>query len=412
MTTLVIAEAYPWPAVDGYKLRLSNMIAGLLLRGPVDFLCLDGSGRARDAAPAGVRVIDAPEGPELSIRAWGPTWLRSTDPRRLLRRDFGEARRVLADLDMAAYDVTFFSHVDSWYRTYDLVPGPAILDFDNLEDLLMAGIRRMGPAIHPGDSAAARAREAARWTIGSGFDLVDERRWRDVQLRAAATVDRVAVCSEIDIERSGCANAVELPNGYELGWTPADHIDVAAPNAPVFLFVGLLGYQPNIDAARWFATDILPIVRRSLPGARFRIVGRHAESVQGLGALDGVEVVGDVASLEPELTGADVSVVPLRSGAGTRLKVVEAMANRLPVVSTSIGCEGIDVDRDVHLLVADDAAAFAAACVRMSSDRAIRERIIEAGAARYEERYRWDAIRDHVRELADEVAAGGTRANG
>jgi len=405
MTSLCIAEAYPWPAVDGYKLRLSNLIEGLLLVGPVDFLCLDGSGRDRDPAPDGVTVVDAPEGPELPLRSWLREWVRSPDPRRLVRRDFSAARRVLPALDHDRYDVTFFSHVDSWYRTHDLVPGPAFLDFDNLEDLLMAGIRRMGPATQPGDAAAGRVKETARWTIGSGFDLVDERRWRDVQLRAAATVDRVLVCSEVDIARSGCSNAVEIPNGYELAWTPADHVAVHDAAAPVFLFVGLMGYQPNIDAVRWFATDVLPIVRRSIPGATFRIVGRHCETIASLDALPGVVVVGDVESLRPELERADVSVVPLRSGAGTRLKVVEAMANRLPIVSTPIGAEGIDVTPGRHLLEATAAEEFAAHCALVARNGSLRADLIAAGAARYDERYRWSTIREQVAGLARDVAA-------
>lgn len=404
MTSLCIAEAYPWPAVDGYKLRLSNMIGGLLENGPVDFLCLDGSGRHRDPAPPGVTVIDAPESPELPAKAWMPRWVRSPDPRRLVRRDFAAARRVLPTLDLDAYDVTFFSHVDSWHQTHDLVTGPSLLDFDNLENLLAAGIRRRGPIVAPGDGVPTRAIATGRWVIASGFDLVDERRWDRVQRRAAADVGRVLVCSEVDIERSGCANAVEVPNGYELAWPAADHRAVLDPDHPVFLFVGLMGYGPNVDAVRWFATEILPLVRATLPGAEFRVVGRHAESVESLGALPGVTIVGSVDSLQPEMERADVSVVPLRSGAGTRLKVVEAMANRLPLVSTAIGCEGIDVTDGEHLLVADDAAAFARRCIEAVTDGRLRITLVESAEQRWTDRYRWSSIRGNVARIAREVA--------
>lgn len=409
--SLCIAEAYPWPSVDGYRLRLANMIGGLLERGPVDFLCLDGSGRARDVAPDGVSVIDAPESPEHPMRTWMPAWVRSPDPRRLVRRDFSAARRVLPTLDWDRYDVTFFSHVDSWYQTHDLVRGPSLLDFDNLEDLLMAGIRRNGPEFAPDDGALARSKEAARWAIASGFDVVDERRWARIQRRAASFVDRVFVCSEIDIERSGCPNAVEVPNGYELAWTPGDHTDVLDRRRPVFVFVGLMGYQPNIDAARWFASEILPEIRRRIPEAEFRIVGRHAESVQSLGSLPGVTVVGAVDFLQPVLAGADVAVVPLRSGAGTRLKVVEAMANRLPIVTTSIGCEGIDVTDGEHVLVADDAASFAARCLEAATEQRVRAGLIESAAKRFDDRYQWMSIRSTVARLADEAAGQALRSS-
>ncbi|MFN8051061.1 MAG: glycosyltransferase family 4 protein [Acidimicrobiales bacterium] len=404
MKSLVVAEAYPWPPQDGYKLRLANMIEALLAEGPVDFLCLDGSGRPRDAAPAGVTVIDAPEAPELGVREWLPRWLRSGEPRRLVRRDFSAARRVLPTLDHASYDVTFFSHVDSWIRTHDLVPGRAFLDFDNLENMLLAGIRRMGPIVAPGDGPARRASATLRWLIASGFNLVDERRWDRVQRQAAATVDRVLVCSALDVDRSGCPNAVVVPNGYECDWEPADHLAVGDPERPVFLFVGLLGYGPNVDAVRWFASDVMPSIRAELPGAEFRVVGRHSESVEALGSLPGVTIVGAVDSLQPEMERADVSVVPIRSGAGTRLKVVEALANRLPMVSTAIGCEGIDVVHGEHLLIADHPVEFAAACVRLVRDPAARASLIDAGQQRYLEHYRWSAIRSEVASLATAIA--------
>ena len=402
--TLCIAEAYPWPTVDGYKLRLANMIEGLLVNGPVDFLCLDGSGRRRDPAPVGVTVIDAPESPELAAKQWMPRWVRSPDPRRLVRRDFAAARRVLPTLDHSRYAVAFFSHVDSWHQTHDLVSVPSFLDFDNLENLLTAGIRRMGPVVAPGDGPVTRVAATARWLVASSFNRVDEHRWDRVQRRAAATVGKVLVCSEVDVGRSGCPNAVEVPNGYELAWAPADHVAVAELQRPVFLFVGLMGYEPNIDAVRWFASTVFPGIRRALPDAEFRIVGRYAESVESLGALPGVTVVGAVDSLQGELARAAVAVVPLRSGAGTRLKVVEAMANRLPIVSTTIGCEGIDVTPGVHLLVADDASEFARRCVEAVTNPALRADLIEAAATRYDQHYRWETIRRRVASLALDVA--------
>jgi glycosyltransferase involved in cell wall biosynthesis len=174
----------------------------------------------------------------------------------------------------------------------------------------------------------------------------------------------------------------------------------------VFGFVGLLGYWPNVEAVRWFATDVLPHIRRTIPAAEFRVVGRHSESVRPLGALPGVTIVGDVDSLQPELQRTDASVVPIRSGAGTRLKVVEAMANRLPIVSTTIGCEGIDVTDREHLLVADDAESFAAACVEIVTDADVRAALIERAEERYLEHYQWSSIRADVARLARDVAGG------
>ncbi|MEZ5321897.1 MAG: glycosyltransferase family 4 protein [Microthrixaceae bacterium] len=404
--TLCVAETYPWPARDGYTLRLSNMVAALRRRGPVDLLCLDGSGRRRDPPPEGVTVIDAPEGPEAMPRIWMPAWIRSGLPRRLVRRDFTEAARVAALVDRDRYDLTFFSHVDSWFPTHGALGGGAsIVDFDNLEDVLAATTRTMGPMRSPDAGLVTRAAARGRFAVASWFNLVDERRWARVQREAATGVDRVLVCSHLDVTRSGCANAVAVPNGYTLAWEPVDHTEVRDRDRPVFLFVGLMGYPPNVDAVRWFATEVLGRLRTAVPGAVFRVVGREADSVAVLGSIDGVEIVGEVESLRPELEGADVAVVPLRSGAGTRLKVVEAMANRIPIVSTTIGTEGIEVRDGEHVVLADGAEGFAEACVRAVGDPALRRRLADAAWECYEENYRWSSIGDRLLRIADEVVA-------
>ena len=414
MRSLCVAEAYPWPPKDGYRLRLSNMIAALTSLGPVDLLCLDGSDAERGAPPAGVTVIDAPESPESRPVTWAPSWLVSSEPRRLVRRNFDVARRVLhtrhvhGDLSERP-DLAFYSHVDSWSRTWDLIDAPSILDFDNLENLLTRSVRELGPVVGPDPSPVERAAAAARYAVASACNLVDEARWDETQRRAANCVDRVLVCSDLDVARSGCSNAVVVPNGYELPWEPADHTAVIDPERPVFGFIGLLSYAPNTDAVQWFATEVFPRIRDRHPGAVFRIVGRGAEAVEHLASLPGVEVPGAVDSLEPELRATDVSVVPIRSGAGTRLKVIEAMANRIPMVSTTLGCEGIDAVDGVHLLIADAAESFAEQCARLVDDDRLRAELIAAAELRFVERYRWSEIRDRVAALALEVA--GVRAD-
>lgn len=122
------------------------------------------------------------------------------------------------------------------------------------------------------------------------------------------------------------------------------HLTESLLEAP-FRVVGLLSYGPNEDAARWFATTVLPEIRTIVPSVRFRVVGRGHETLrEELADLPGVEFVGAVEHLQGELDQADVAVVPVRFGGGTRLKVLEALANRLPVATTTVGCEGIDVE--------------------------------------------------------------------
>ena len=165
-------------------------------------------------------------------------------------------------------------------------------------------------------------------------------------------------------------------------------------------FVGALDYEPNSEAVEWFVREVLDDVRAAVPAARLRVVGRGAERVEWVRGRPGVDLVGPVDDLGEELDRADVSVVPIRVGAGTRLKVVEALANRLPIVTTAVGCEGIDLVDGVHALIRDDAAGFAAGCVGLLSDGELRQRMAEAGAELFERRYDWDGIEAAVADLA------------
>jgi glycosyltransferase involved in cell wall biosynthesis len=172
-------------------------------------------------------------------------------------------------------------------------------------------------------------------------------------------------------------------------------------SAFTFLFVGSLDYSPNREAARFFTREILPILRRSAP-APFRVViaGRRPDAaVRRLAELDGVEVVPDPPTLAPYYAAADVAIVPIRSGAGTRIKILEAFSFRVPVVSTVLGAEGLDLTGGTDLLFGDSAEDFAAACLALMRDPALRERLAGRGLAVFEERFGPDRLRAVFRAI-------------
>jgi glycosyltransferase involved in cell wall biosynthesis len=152
-----------------------------------------------------------------------------------------------------------------------------------------------------------------------------------------------------------------------------------APDVDV-LFVGNCNYVPNIDAARWLCTEILPELQARLgPPVRVAVVGSVIDpSVAELGALPSVIVRADAPSVTPWYRAARIAVAPLRAGGGTRLKILEAFAHRRPVVSTSLGAEGLPVEHGKHLLIADDAPSFADACARLLRDHALRSTLVDA----------------------------------
>jgi glycosyltransferase involved in cell wall biosynthesis len=310
-------------------------------------------------------------------------------------------------------DLLWCSHVDTWAPMQTVlrhsgVPAPAtIVDFDNLEHLAMRLRRRTPPRFAPGAGLGGRAGTVARWGLSRSFDLVDERRWDRLQRACAADVDHVVVCSELDVARSGCANAVVVGNGAVAPAVVHEQRHGLRSGTPTMFFVGALDYEPNTEAVEWFVREVLPAVRARVPGARLRVVGRGAERLEWVRGVDGVDLVGPVEDLGVELGRADVSVVPIRVGAGTRLKVVEALANHLPLVTTTVGCEGIDLTDGVHARIADDATSFAAACAELLLDGDERQRLADAGAELFARRYDWAGIEARVAELARSTVRSG-----
>jgi glycosyltransferase involved in cell wall biosynthesis len=148
------------------------------------------------------------------------------------------------------------------------------------------------------------------------------------------------------------------------------------------LFVGNLSYLPNVDGIRWFVRDVWPRLRAQRGDAiALRIAGSApAAAVTALAGLPGVELVADPADVAECYAWADLAVVPLAAGGGTRIKLLEAFAHRVPVVATSIGAEGVAATHGVHLLIADTPTAFADACAQVLADDGLGARL--AAAAR------------------------------
>ncbi|HUS16326.1 MAG TPA: glycosyltransferase family 4 protein, partial [Chloroflexia bacterium] len=155
----------------------------------------------------------------------------------------------------------------------------------------------------------------------------------------------------------------------------------ATRDAGTLLFVGNFNHPPNVDAAVWLVEAILPIVRAECPGVRLLLVGKDPPSAVRALASAGVAVTGTVPEVAPYLREATVFVAPLRQGGGMRIKVLEALASGIPVITTPVGAAGIVAQPGRDLLVAEDAAAFAAAALRALEDPALRDRLGAAGAA-------------------------------
>ena len=255
---------------------------------------------------------------------------------------------------------------------------------------------------------SGRTRGAAHARLGRYQTRVNGNDWHRFQRSVASRVDRIVVPSELDAARSALPNVTVIPNTYPRPRRPVGDPAVAGP--PVVLFQGSLGYPPNIDGAEWLATAVAPRLRAAVPATEVRLVGRPATSVRQLHEPGVLTVVGQVPSMEQELARATVAVVPVRYGGGTRVKILESFAHRVPVVSTTLGAEGLDVTDGVHLLLADDPDAFAAATIRLLRDPVLRVRLTQAAETLYLDRYDGRVADEAVRRLVQDFAGLSTRS--
>jgi polysaccharide biosynthesis protein PslH len=151
-----------------------------------------------------------------------------------------------------------------------------------------------------------------------------------------------------------------------------------ALDRPALVFAGTLSHgTANIDAALWLLDEVMPNVWRRRPDAHVYLVGRSPAPALLARRGERVHVTGEVPSVVPYMRGSAAAVVPLRWESGTRFKILEAFACRTPVVSTTLGAEGLAVEHGRHLLLADDPAGFAAAILAVLDDRALAQRLVE-----------------------------------
>jgi glycosyltransferase involved in cell wall biosynthesis len=233
-----------------------------------------------------------------------------------------------------------------------------------------------------------------RWPAAL-YSAVQIGRLRRFERQAVQSADAVAAVSDEDAATLHALGAPVLPavipncldvEGYS---APTDGAGVPAVDC---VFVGKLDYRPNIDAVLWFADAIWPLVRAARPHATVAIVGQKPHPrLDRLRTLPGFTLTGRVPDVRPWLAGAGVVVIPLRMGSGTRLKLIEALAARRPVVSTTIGAAGFPVLDGVQLRLADQSADFAAAILHLLDHPAAAAALAAAGHA-FARQYDWRSV--------------------
>jgi glycosyltransferase involved in cell wall biosynthesis len=229
-----------------------------------------------------------------------------------------------------------------------------------------------------------------RWYFG-----LQARRMYEYERRVSRAAGHIVAVSATDADQMrtlfGVERVSEIPTGVNLEYfrPPADH-----PLEFDLVFVGSMDWLPNVDGLLYFVREILPLIRRQRPECSLAVVGRTPPpAVTDLAERDPlIRVTGTVPDIRPYLWGSAVAIVPLRIGGGTRLKIYEAMAARIPVVSTAIGAEGLTVHPPDDIRIANDPRDFADRCLELLADKPERRRIAAKAWEMVNASFSWERV--------------------
>ena len=396
-SVLAVTSEVPWPLNSGGHLRTFHLLRTLTRRFDVRLVAPTlGNDEAGCAAleRAGVTLHLVPVSPRRHLSETVKVAMSAVrrEPYVLFARHRRRAvwRALAAEAARRHPEVLYLDHLDSLVYA-DAVPDvPVVIDLHNVYSRL---------ASRAADEVPGRIRR--RYLAGEARLLVER------ELAAAHRAHTIMAVSDDDaryFSSLGTARVVVVPNGVDCSAYAG--ASAVRPGPPTLLYVGALDWPPNASAARLLATDVLASVCQRVPAARVVIVGKNPppEVLALAHSQPHVEVAGNVRDVVPYFRSAHVLAVPLEAGGGTRLKILEAFAAGLPVVSTPVGCEGIDGVHDQHLLVADR-PAFADAIVQVLLDPAAAHERADRAQQLVQQGYDWSAV---GRRALDAVSCAST----
>lgn len=398
MNILIVSAQFPYPTRSGFTTRVYQLARHLSARHNVTLLSYaephERAGIAGLAAQMPVRAVDntppSPTGKRLA------QLLSIASPRAYYCREMhSEGMQKAIDDVCSSGDFDVIQLESSYLCTFRFPHGPRlVIDEHNIESELLQ-----------------RMCEGERSLPRRAFNRVEYARFRRFEQASWQQADACVVTSEREVaavRASAPQTPVEVvPNAVDVDYFAPS----ATPVAPqTVIFNGTLNYRPNLDAALYLVDEIWPLVRRRYPAARLVLTGRNAGVDLRPLMQPGVEVLGEVPDIRPYVTEATAVAVPIRIGGGTRFKVLEGLAMGKPIVSTSVGCEGVAVRDGEHLLIADDAPTFASKIFEVFEDSALRDALGQAGRRLVETRYSWDLAGNRLEALYRRLTGDAPRS--
>ena len=374
----------PHPTRDGSAIRNYHLLAGLAREFRVRAFALRAPHLPAGEYPPGIEARELPQSPRGIRRTWSAvSSLSGGDPYPARMYASAALSRALAQAmreQRADWVVSLGYHLGP----AALSAGRAWIDFQNLDS-----------RIWKLTAQTARSRGVR------AFAGLQARRVRRFERRLLLEASGVSCVSEPEAAAMrGLAPAsapLVVPNGVDL----ERYAYRSEPSSEsLVFFVGDLSWPPNADGVLWFRENVWPIVHREVPDAAAEILGRRPPRRLAASRTASFRILGEGGDTRPFWRRAAVSVVPLLAGGGTRLKILEAAAAGVPVVSTSIGAEGLELVAGAEIALRDDAGGFAAEIVRLLRDARARRSQAAAARARVERAYSWSTI---ARAFADEL---------
>lgn len=410
MNILIVCRELPYPPDAGYKIRTFNLIKGISKRNSISLVCYEGSetqeGYVREMKEycEFVKLVKREDKSKIKQLPGLAKDLISGLPWYVKYSKSREMQHAI--FEIAESRDFHIVHIDDPYMAA------------NLDQVLKAGVRK-SVTFHNIESISykriSKIEKNLYHKIRDFLNWLPMQRW---ETRIAERFDLSIVMSSVDLQILKSKNEklriAVIPNGVD---THSLRPLAFSDQKYNISFVGAMDYPPNRDAVLYFYRQVLPLIRERLPKTKFFIVGRRpATETLKLGIDRSVVLTGYVEDVIPYYQKSSVMVVPLRAGGGTRLKILEAMALGRPVVSTTIGCEGLNVIDGEHLLIADDPDQFADKTIRLLLDQELYQRITINGRKLVEDQYDWDKVAGKLMQVYTEMVEPqdfqSMRANG
>ncbi len=389
MRILFLSRWFPWPASNGSKLRIYNLLRGMA---PVHNVALlsfseEGANLQPTELTSLCYEIDTVPWREFEAHSWrAQLGFLSPVPRSIVDTWSPEmAQKIKQALAKQPYDLIIASQLTMAGYSQYFGNTPAL--FEEIE------IGVFYEQSNQGASVKSRLRNKLTWA--------KHRRYLNNLLprfKAATVVSEPE--QRLLAHVAPAYKTVEvIPNCITLD-------DYAAPKKPpqpnTLIFTGPFRYHANYDAMVWFLREVYPLIQEQIPDAHLYITGDHANLP--LPPVKNLTLTGFVDDIQSLIASTWVSLAPLRIGGGTRLKILEAMALGTPVVATSKGAEGLNLRHNEHLLIADAPAAFAKAVISLLKDPALRQRLGKAGFQLLQEQYNWPVVIPKFLTLLEKTA--------